>query len=85
MSKSWEDYWQEYRKLISLLRNAEHEDIAHALEDALTYVNGFTDGWHQFKDAFEEVIETYKQDLTKEQHDLAISLLQTVKTALSYR
>ena len=71
---SWEDFWSLFDKLMNLLIYNNQLDIVSDFKNAQKYVNGFTDGWYEFKIAFERVIQVHIEDLTEEQLNIAILL-----------
>jgi predicted phosphohydrolase len=83
--QSWEDFWQLYRSLIQLSLENKQETIADKLKEAQRYVNGLTDGWHDFKNEFEKVISSNRKMLTREQLELANYLLTTLHESLTNR
>lgn len=83
--QSWEDYWELYNQLINFLTASKEELVVAELKEAQKYVNGFTDGWHDFKNEFERVILSYRSKLTAEQLRLAEYLLMTLRQSLANR
>lgn len=82
---SWKDYWELYNQLTELLRTNNEELVIVELQEAQKYVNGMTDGWHNFQDAFEKVILSNRSRLTAEQIELAEYLLRTLRQSLKKR
>jgi len=83
--QSWEDYWELYSQLINYLIASNEELVVAELKEAQKYVNGFTDGWHDFKNEFERVVLSYRSRLTSEQLGLAEYLLMTLRQSLANR
>ena len=75
---SWSEYWQKYNSLCDIIRS-ENNQLAEQLIDAKLYVNGLTDGWHDFLNVFKELIfknaETLSLDC-KVQADILITQLE---------
>ncbi len=81
----WQDYWKIFDELIDLLYLDNKTMIIDEFKDAQKYVNGLTDGWYEFKFAFEKSLKTNRQDLTKEQNEIADFLLTTLNNSLTNR
>lgn len=52
---------------------------------AQKYVNGLTDGWYEFKFSFEKVLKSNRQNMTKEQNEIAEFLFTTLNRTLTNR
>ncbi len=77
------DYWNKFDLLCSELEIEGRQDLAAELRDAQSYVNGLTDGWYDFLDAFEKIIAVHElKELTRQ---LAITLIETLKYRLEKR
>ena len=81
----WQDYWKIFDELIDLLYLDNKTMIIDEFKDAQKYVNGLTDGWYEFKFAFEKSLKTNKQHLTPEQNEIADFLLTTLNKSLTNR
>ena len=79
---SWQDYWEIFDELIELLKHDKQDDIILELREAQNYVNGLTDGWYEFKFAFEKCLQENRAILTKEQIDIADFLIKTLDKSL---
>ncbi len=82
---SWLEYWKIFEELIGLLNSDNKTDIALEFIDAQKYVNGLTDGWYEFKSAFENSLNTNRQNLTEEQNQIVNFLLTTLNKSLTNR
>ena len=71
----WQDYWKLFDGLISLLNSDNKEEVSAELKDAQKYVNGLTDGWYEFKFAFEKVLRSNRVKMTSEQTEIADFLI----------
>lgn len=81
----WEDYWKLYDELIRLLNSGNTIEIAKELKDAQKYVNGLTDGWHEFKFACEKALHSNRAKMTSEQIEIANFLTMTLNKSLEQR
>jgi len=81
----WQDYWKIFDELIDLLYLDNKTMIIDEFKDAQKYVNGLTDGWYEFKFAFEKSLKTNRQHLTSEQYEIADFLLTTLNKSLTNR
>lgn len=81
----WQDYWKVFDRLIEQLSSDQKTEIISELKEAQKYVNGLTDGWYEFKFSFEKVLESNKQNMTKEQNEIADFLLATLNKSLTNR
>jgi hypothetical protein len=82
---SWLEYWKIFDELIDLLNSDDKTDIAVEFKDAQKYVNGLTDGWYEFKLAFERSLNANRQNVTEEQNHIANFLLTTLNKSLTNR
>jgi hypothetical protein len=62
--------WKIFDELIGLLNSDNKTDFALEFMDAQKYVNGLTDGWYEFKSAFENSLNANKQNLREEQNQI---------------
>ena len=76
---------QLFENLSSSLNLDNKQFIVTELKDAQQHVNGLTDGWHEFLDKFEKVNNAYAKDFSQEQHNLAKTLIQNLKSSLRNR
>lgn len=81
----WQDYWKIFDELIGLLKADNQTQIVADFKDAQLYVNGMTDGWYEFKFAFEKVLNSNKDKLTTKQLDIANFLVSTLDKYLKNR
>lgn len=82
---SWLEYWKIFDDLIDLLNSENKTDIALEFINAQKYVNGLTDGWYEFKSAFENSLNANRQNFTVEQNHIANFLLSTLNKSLTNR
>jgi len=81
----WQDYWRKFDELIELLKADSKIEIIAEFKEAQKSVNGLTDGWFEFKFAFEKVIKSYRQEMTDEQTYIAVFLISTLDKSLTNR
>lgn len=81
----WQDYWKIFDELIEQLLSKHKSEIIAEFKDAQKYVNGLTDGWYEFKFAFEKVLNSNRQNMTEEQNQIADFLLTTLNKSLTNR
>lgn len=83
--KSWEEYWKAYDKLIELLKIDNQNQIILEFNEAQRHVSGLTDGWYEFKFAFEKSLNSNKNKMTIGQMDIADFLVSTLDKYLTNR
>ena len=81
----WQDFWKIFDKLIDQLQSEKKTMIIDEFKDAQKYVNGLTDGWFEFKIAFEKSLRSNRQNLTAEQNEIADFLITTLNKSLTNR
>ena len=81
----WQDYWKIFDELIELLKADNQEQIILEFKDAQLYVNGLTDGWFEFKSAFEKSLQANRNKITVDQTDIADFLILTLNKSLTNR
>lgn len=81
----WQDYWKNFDELIEQLLSENKSKIIAEFKDAQKYVNGLTDGWYEFKFAFEKALNLNRQNMTEEQNKIADFLLTTLNKSLTNR
>ena len=81
----WQDYWEIFDELIEQLLSENKSEIIAEFKDAQKYVNGLTDGWYEFKFAFEKALNSNRQNITEEQNKIADFLLTTLNKSLTNR
>lgn len=79
---SWSEYWVIFDKLINLLKSDNKINIVEEFLDAQRFVNGMTDGWFEFKFAFEKSLNLFRVFMTEEQNNIADFLLATLNKSL---
>ena len=81
----WQDYWKIFDDLIDLLKTDNQDQIILEFKDAQKYVNGLTDGWFEFKFAFEKSLKSNRTEMTVEQKEIADFLISTLNKSLKNR
>ncbi len=81
----WQDYWKLFDDLIGLLDSDNNKEIAEEFKDAQKFVNGLTDGWYEFKFAFERALQSNRINMTAEQTNIADFLIMTLSKSLRNR
>jgi len=81
----WQDYWKIFDELIDLLKADNQEQIVLEFKDAQLYLNGLTDGWFDFKSAFEKSLQANRTKMTVDQTDIADFLILTLNKSLTNR
>lgn len=81
----WQDYWKLFDELISRLNNDNKGEVAAELRDTQKYVNGLTDGWYEFKLAFEKALQSNRVNMTSEQTEIANFLIMALNKSLKSR
>ena len=61
--KKPEDYWKVFDDLCFNLTTKQKTEIVLEFKDAQKYVNGMTDGWYQFLEAFKNVYNANFEEL----------------------
>ena len=80
--KSWDEYWTQYESLCSELKVEGKIGLVKELIDAQQYVNGLTDGWFGFLEAFEKAIVDTEQ-LSKPQKNQVENVISVLKETLN--
>lgn len=75
---AWQDFWKMFDELIALLQSDNKTSIIDEFKEAQKYVNGLTDGWYEFKVAFEKSLTSNREKLTAEQNEIADFLITTL-------
>jgi len=79
--EGWPEYWTYYD---SLCKTINDEELMSELHEAKKYVNGMTDGWYDFLNAFESAINN-SSGLGSEQKELSEQLIKELKETLKNR
>lgn len=82
---SWDDYWKLFDELIGLLKSDGQEQIVADFKDAQKYLNGLTDGWYEFKFAFEKSLNNHRIRMSDKQTDIADFLIIKLNQSLTNR
>lgn len=59
--------WKDWEEVISALSTSNQSELAKALQDTRFYLNGLTDGWHEFYHAADQTIKDYSEQLSDHQ------------------
>jgi hypothetical protein len=81
----WQDYWKIFNHLIEKLKANHQDQIIMEFEDAQNHVNGLTDGWFEFKFAFEKSLQVHRSKMSYDQIDMADFLIMTLNKTLTNR
>ncbi len=79
---TWEEYWKLFDQLILLLSEDNQTALAKEFNDSRQYLNGLTDGWYEFKFAFERTFELNKSKMNQKQFAISNVLLNGINKAL---
>jgi hypothetical protein len=82
---SWQDYWALFDKLIDKLSAEKKDQIVAELKNAQRIVNGLTDGWYEFKFAFEKSLKSNRSMMTQDQLEIADFLILSLNKSLKNR
>ena len=74
--EDWANFWQFFDALTNSLLECDKRYIASDIKSAQRYFNGFTDGLHDFIDAFFLTIDKYQDEFTIEQLSIITRLRQ---------
>jgi hypothetical protein len=72
--------WIKYDNLCDELDKGDMKPVSQDLQDAKLYINGLTDGWFGFLNAFENVVK--KSVLTEDQKNQANELIKELRRNL---
>jgi hypothetical protein len=84
-STGWDHYWKHFDQLLEILITDNKIDLVAALRDAQLYVNGFTDGWHQFLAALDKIIAEHYARINSEQQKSLSYLAESLRQSLGIR
>jgi len=79
--EGWSEYWNYYD---TLCKSINDEELINELNEAKKYVNGMTDGWYDFLNAFESAISN-SSGLNSKQQTLSEQLITELKGTLKNR
>lgn len=85
MTKNNFDFWEAYDNLCKSLVQADKKVISDNLKKVQMYANGMTDGWFDFMEGFEKVINDNRTALSNEEKNTADDLLFKLKKSLTDR
>lgn len=75
------DYWKEYEAFNQSFKQSERNEISIGLEDARSYVNGLTDGWHEFLVRLKEIRNSFTT-LTNSELETLDKMIRELETNL---
>lgn len=80
--ESWADYWGLFDKLCLSLIDHGRGEVAATLREAQQYVNGLTDGWHEFLVRFQQVVDNNNESLNGYERDLGNCLIKMLNQSI---
>lgn len=80
--ETWADYWDLFDKLCLSLIDRGRGEIASILRETQQYVNGLTDGWHEFLIRFQQTLDRNIEFLNGYERDLGNCLIKELKQTL---
>lgn len=80
-----EYYWDTFDKYCASLTDKNHSDVVDRLKDAQKYVNGLTDGWHEYLIRIKKVQSDFKNQLDKEANKVLDYLIKSIDKMLRNR
>jgi hypothetical protein len=79
---SWQDYWLLFDRLIDKLNTERNDQLIAEFKNAQRFVNGLTDGWYEFKFAFEKSLNSNRDMMTQDQLEIADFLILSLSKSL---
>ncbi|MDW3209087.1 MAG: hypothetical protein R8N23_04425 [Reichenbachiella sp.] len=70
------EFWNNWDEVIAELRATNNQRLAEQLQGSRLFLNGLTDGWHDFHEAAEQVINEHLGQLTERQTSRLSSTLK---------
>ncbi|MBV6647076.1 MAG: hypothetical protein KI790_16585 [Cyclobacteriaceae bacterium] len=70
------EFWNNWDEVIAELRTTNNQKLAEQLQDSRLFLNGLTDGWHNFHEAAGQVINQHSSQLTELQTSKLSSTLK---------
>lgn len=83
--KVWNDYWKIFDNVCNSLISRNQTEIVDSLSDAQKYVNGLTDGWHEFYNRLNLIIDNNIQIFNEQELRDLFELRNTLNEVLSKR
>ena len=81
--KGWNDYWKIFDKVCNSLLSRNQTEIVNSLGDAQKYVNGLTDGWHEFYNRLDLIIDNNIEIFDEQELCDLIELRNTLNEVLN--
>lgn len=75
------DYWKKYEAFNQSFKQSDRNEISIGLEDARSYVNGLTDGWHEFLVRLKEIRNSFTT-LTNSELETLEKMISELETNL---
>ena len=75
------DYWKKYEAFNQSFKQSDRNEISIGLEDARSYVNGLTDGWHEFLVRLKEIRNSFTT-LTNSELETLDKMIRELETNL---
>ncbi|ASO05242.1 hypothetical protein [Arenibacter algicola] len=75
------DYWKKYEAFNKSFKQSDRNEISIGLEDARSYVNGLTDGWHEFLVRLKEIRNSFTT-LTNSELETLDKMIRELETNL---
>lgn len=75
------DYWKKYEAFNQSFKQSDRNEISIGLEDARSYVNGLTDGWHEFLVRLKEIRNSFTT-LTNSELETLDKMISELETNL---
>lgn len=75
------DYWKKYDAFNQSFKQSDRNEISIGLEDARSYVNGLTDGWHEFLVRLKEIRSSFTT-LTNSELETLDKMISELETHL---
>ena len=63
------DFWKQFESFNHSFKKSNRLEISDKLEDARSYVNGLTDGWHEFLSRLKVIQASFSSMLTSAEKD----------------
>ncbi|MDO6602493.1 hypothetical protein [Arenibacter palladensis] len=75
------DYWKKYEAFNQSFKQSDRNEISIGLEDARSYVNGLTDGWHEYLLRLKEIRNSFTT-LTNSELETLDKMISELETNL---
>ena len=75
------DFWKKYEAFNQSFKQSDRNEISIGLEDARSYVNGLTDGWHEYLVRLKEIRNSFTT-LTNSELETLDKMISELETNL---